>query len=216
MSLYLLGIRHWDPLGRDRLIKALRALQKCHSEPPYFVAVEYDSQEFDRLRRQRSLFRNELSKKEPRLSEEELNVYELSLAYEGDAHQDLFPDSKTVWLDEGRNAKIEDMDKRLLGWYVGICDKLGVSLAGSLEKISHDIGSEEDDSIEDPGRDKKFAEVVKSELNQKKEWAIVIVGRAHTNSKTQGSMANLLMRDGVQFDMLDLCRPGNLCVSSGC
>ena len=138
------------------------------------------------------------------------------MAYEGDAHQDLFPDSKTVWLDEGRNAKIEDMDKRLLGWYVGICDKLGVSLAGSLEKISHDIGSEEDDSIEDPGRDKKFAEVVKSELHQKKEWAIVIVGRAHTNSKTQGSMANLLMRNGVQFDMLDLCRPGNLGVSSGC
>jgi len=207
VNFYLFGISHFDPLGRGRLIGALKRLHEVKKEPPIFVAVEYDSGHFERIKCQRPSFRQALGVKDPRLSVRDLDIYANSLVYEGDAHLEVFPDARTVWLDQGRIVHDESMidgyaDDRL-AMYLRIAQN---KLAGSsIERLSKHFLSQPDSDI-DLERSKRFAKILRSEIDGKEDvWAAVVVGRGHTNSKTQGSMAEILAKAGEKFEVIDLC-----------
>ena len=201
----MFGVSHHDPFGKVVLHDALRLREQEHGAAPDFVAVEYDSDQFSRIRKQRPLFREEIRTAEPNITTRELDILEQSLVYEGDAHEELYPGCKTIWLDQGRSVTLATIEnyasarrRMLLCWVP--------QLAGSLNTLSAHFRDEVDGEI-DFSRSRMFYELVRANLMKTVNWTAVIVGRAHTNAATLGSMANLLSQDEVIFASHNLCAP---------
>ena len=102
MELYIAGINHFDPLCREELIKWFKELSAIKDKPAAFIAVEYDADQFEQIKKQRNKFRELAQDEWPCLSSGELDILENSLAYEGDVHREVLPDAKILWLDQGR------------------------------------------------------------------------------------------------------------------
>ena len=101
MTLYLIGVNHFDPTGRRRLRTELSELARAHSSSPAFIAVEYDSVLAERIIEQKIRFQKLLHEEWPTMSEEHLKELVDSLAYEAYSHTDIYPSVPTVWLDAG-------------------------------------------------------------------------------------------------------------------
>jgi hypothetical protein len=205
MKLYIAGVNHNDPLGRDKLNRWLRRLSTINSEPPAFIATEWDKNHFMKVKKQRKKFRQLLHDTWSSFSTEKLDILEHSLAYEGDTHIEVFPDAEMLWLDEGRQV-----DESALDEYAE--DRLGVmqSLAGgrllSLDEFSEMAWkrTEDEKKFDDKGRDKKFTDLIFNKLQKSKsDWAIVIVGYNHVRNEP-GTMGYLLKEAQVTCETTSL------------
>lgn len=190
MLLHLIGINHYDPLGRGRLVECLTSLAMQHGAPPIFVAVEWDPMYFAQVKQQRPAFRN-LARDELKVERNVvLDALELSLGYEGDAHRDVFPNVDTLWLDQGRQAGfITPYAQRRAGIYKSylkhhsevdeesILNTLSLEAWQASDKAGHNLGDWD-------YRDELWLERVGSRLaGDPGEWAILIVGAGHTEEK---------------------------------
>lgn len=193
----MVGVNHFDPLGRADLLARLRELAATHSDLPTFVALEYDQQQFGTLAAQRPHFCKVLRDACPDLSDDELNTLVSSLVYEGDAHREVFPATPALWLDEGR---VLDSDSDLSGYadrraqmYIGHARG---KLHGASQNISQAIKAMPPSRI-DCARTQKFAVLIQQRLRGAiGTWAIVITGSAHA-STSEGSMRQLLEAEGI-------------------
>jgi hypothetical protein len=191
------GVNHFDPTGRQRLIDWLALCSKQFGKPA-FVATEWDKAIFDRVKGQREEFQLLISNQWPTLSPGLLKALTLSLAYEADAHVEVFPDVEVLWLDEGRQAPDNDirnyardrfeMYKRWLGDEILERDD-SATLARMSERATLEAGRPPNVGCE---RDAKFVDSILRRVRRGGgDWTVVIVGKFHALAYN-GSMRRLL------------------------
>jgi hypothetical protein len=108
-SIWIYGGVHNDPGSRRRFIEEL-ARQKT---PPHFVAVEWEKSVFERCVAMRPQVEEGLRSRWDFLTSEDCRELSLTLAWEGDAYKDRFPDIDTepLWLESGfQEADLKRID----------------------------------------------------------------------------------------------------------
>ncbi len=207
MKLHIAGVNHNDPQCRSRLIIWMKKHYKKYKTVPAFIAVEYKKEHFIMIKRQRNKFFKLLNEKWHNLSSQVLHILTNSLAYESDAHIDIFPDVEILWLDEDREASSDIIDKYAedrLNIIVGCTDKCNFT---SIEDISEKIWARSRSSCPS-NRDKVFATKIKNKINSIEDnWAIVIIGTNHAEN-IAGSMRNLLEQHGICCNV-DFMKPSD-------
>ena len=207
MKLYIAGVNHFDPLCRPKLVKWLQHLSETYDKQPAFVAVEYDINLFEQIKKQRRRFRQMLHNEWPSLTLEQLNILENSLAYEGDTHLEVFPDVEILWLDTGRQVS----DSSVLYKYAE--DRLAMykqyssgETALNINKLSERIRNVANPEDINLNRSKRFANLIHKGISKNDgKWAIVIVGFSHTRKDIQGTMRCLLEDNGLICEVSSLC-----------
>jgi hypothetical protein len=198
MILRIVGVNHFDPLGRQGLCDWLKQISQNYGRPT-FVATEWDKDIFLRVKAQRKRFRRLLRGQWPNISEHLLGILELSLGYEGDSHEEIYPGMDVLWLDEGRDVPVEDAitkyaEDRLTRYRAymgeGVCGCDDTSTLGKMSKAAAlEAGSPPETG---PDRDKRFADLILQKVKQSPDgWAVVIVGKDHATA-IDGSMACIL------------------------
>ncbi len=198
MKLHIAGVCHFDPTGRQRLIEWLQRLSMQHSNRPAFVALEYDSDLFAKIEAQRASFRCLLSEHWSHAAPDLLDELELSLGYEGDTHERVFPDAKIIWLDQGRAYSVEGFaEERLIMYHQFLGrQELPPEASAALTRLSQEAWRRADPPVEGNGRDQKFAELILQEITcHAADWGIAIVGAIHA-SDCPGRMRYLLEQAG--------------------
>jgi hypothetical protein len=196
MVVVMVGVNHFDPLGRTDLLARLRALASHHSNPPAFVAVEYDQHHFRSISGQRDRFRSLIETKCDGLTTAELDAYANSLVYDGDSHHEIFPDVPVLWLDQGRKCSESDLEKypecrltmylRRSGGELRCVEKLSCAIkaAASTTDTSTQFWTD---------RNKTFATRICDRIRELNgSWAIAITGEEHASNSMSGSMRQLL------------------------
>lgn len=201
MDVFMVGVNHLDPLGRTDLLARLRALASRHSNPPAFVAVEYDQHHFRSIVCQRDRFRSLIETKCGGLTTAELDAYANSLAYDGDSHHDIFPDVPVLWLDEDRkcsNSDLAEYPELRLAIYLR---RSGNDLR-CVEKLSCAIKAVPTQTNTSTPfwkeRNETFARRICDRIREiNGSWAIAITGKEHACNSVSGSMCQLLEAAGV-------------------
>lgn len=197
MVVFIVGVNHFDPLGRADLLARLRTLASRHSNAPAFVAVEYDQRHFRSIAGQRDRFRSLIETACDGLPTAELDAFANSLVYEGDSHHEVFPGVPVLWLDQGREWSESDLEGYAmdrLNMYQG---HSGGDLRGAVEKVSRAIKAVPGTEI-DRDRSKTFATRIRDRVREVNgSWAIAILGEAHASNSVRGSMRQLLEAAGV-------------------
>jgi hypothetical protein len=194
MKLHIAGFNHFDPTGRTRLRQWLEQLSATHSEPPAFVAVEWDEGLFAKVKAQRSMFRNLMEEEWPRASPGLLDELELSLGYGGDTHCEVFSGAKAIWLDQGRSDDVEPFAWERLNMYRSFLGQRGLpqDASSGLSILGQEAWERAGPPSEGDVRDRKFARLVLDEIAQSGGgWGIAIVGVNHA-SANPGYMRRLL------------------------
>jgi hypothetical protein len=199
MELFVAGIIHYDPLGRRRLRQWLSELLSQHNEPPSFVAVEWDSGHFGKIVAQRSRLADLVRAHWTAATEEFIQGLADAAGYEGDSHIPLLSDVETVWLDEGRVVREEDIEEFAelrFAKYRALAKGLDRFDAKALEYMSNIAWKAAEPRNEDPDpRDDIFAGRLFAKLNNR--CGIAIMGVNHTTDSPPGSAVDLLMHSGI-------------------
>lgn len=202
MTLYLVGINHFDPSCRLKLCDWFCQCIEKGLRTPCFVAVEWDPEVFEQVRSQRKKFRELLREQWPSMSETLLETLTLSLAYEGDTHTAYYPEAGTLWLDESREVDTDEVNnygrdrfnmyKRFLNAVPAGSDD------GSILQGMREAAIQEAAPMPQQGnaRDEKFATHIIQRIEKNEcDWAIVVVGKNHAGD-FKGSMRRLLEEKG--------------------
>jgi hypothetical protein len=208
MRLYIAGVCHFDPTGRARLLEWLEQLSEEHSEPPAFVAVEYDSDLFTKIKAQRARFRCLLTEHWPHAMPDFLDELELSLGYEGDTHERVFPDARIIWIDQGRMYNVEGFAEGRLIMYHQFLGEQGLleDTAAALAILSQRALEAAGPPTEGNERDARFARlIIQAIADGSGDWAIVVVGANHA-SDCPGRMRCLLEQVGQTCEVTILAR----------
>jgi len=206
MTLHIAGITHFNPLHRDRFQAWLRTKKHAGLDGPAFFATEWDSTMFAKLRDQRPLFRELLKAEWPGLSPHLLEVLTLSLAYEGDAHVSEYPNTPTVWLDEGRIPDEGDFENYLqnrLALYRSFVNGMEITDEKAFLTTMSEVSERRaaTPAFVPGSRDDIFAQRILERIEgDPDQWAVAIVGKLH-GSETPGSMRMQLQEHGVVCDV---------------
>ena len=100
-TVYLIGINHYDPFGRQNAIAIIRELNARGVAPDY-IAVEWDERLAKELISLRPSLEQKAREQFPGLSDEDIELLGCAQAFEADCWQEVFPEVPTIWLDERR------------------------------------------------------------------------------------------------------------------
>jgi len=207
MTLFIAGINHFDPMGRDRVADWLCALAEQHSAPPTFVAVEFDRDLFEMLRAQRPRYREWIHALWPEVPEADLDHFERSLGYEGDTHLECFHGPDVIWLDQGRRlppGAIKAHTQKRLAALQFFRARNALMLPGVVSEQVQGYTRARAFSIE---RSRRFAERILEYIRRHDwTWGIAIVGAAHANDEFEDSMCSLLGKAGLRCRARLFCR----------
>ena len=208
MKLYIAGVYHFDPLGRNNLRQWLQGLASANNGSPAFIATEWDENLFALIKGQRRTFRELAQKEWPNAASDLLDTLERSLGYEADTHTEFFPNVEVLWLDQGRQAIVERYAEGRLNMYRSYLEgeQLPTQSSMGLAKFSAVARQRADSSEaerqrtqlfeEESERDTKFASLILERIAKGGGvWAIAIVGGRHA-SEGKGSMRQLLEEQG--------------------
>ena len=204
MRLYLAGINHNDPLGRDSIYHWLKGIKEA--TPPAFVAVEWGEQVFKLLEANRLRLRIELGVRFPDVESDVIQTLADALAYEGDSHKGMYPDADVIWLDsarvcidKGKQLTNEEIAEKTVRGRRSVMELWlsNRSRFDSSESFLDQTSCEAWASAattEASKRDKDFADLI---LSRAKEggWGIVITGEEHTQDE-EGRMRHMLRQKG--------------------
>ena len=210
MEIHIAGVVHNDPLGPERLKSWLRGLPERSANPPDFIAVEYASTDFLKIRDQRDASTEIAGRIWPEAPQALVDALAPSIAYEADAHQEIFPDLEVLWLDEFREDRPPGAVEHFAGdrledyckWLEG--EDVSLPIPVLLRKLSRKAWSTASDKGPEP-RDEEFARLIKERVNQRgSKCAIVVVGANHAR-KRKGRMRERLESSGIPctVDILD-------------
>lgn len=207
MTLFIAGINHFDPMGRERVADWLCSLSALNRLPPTFVAVEFDRDLFEMLRAQRPRYREWIHALWPDVPETDLDHFESSLGYEGDTHLECFHGPAVIWLDEGRRlppGAIEAHARQRLEALRFFRARNALMLPGVVSEQVQAYTRARAFSAE---RSRRFAERILEFIGTHGwNWGIAIVGAAHASDGFEGSMCSLLGKAGVPCRVRRFCR----------
>ncbi|MBI2999827.1 MAG: hypothetical protein HYY46_15470 [Deltaproteobacteria bacterium] len=207
------GVTHEDPVGARRLNGWLGGLGFGTRSMPAFVAVEYDSSHLPQIVAQRPSFRKLVEREWSFLLREDHAELERSLGYEGDAHTEIFPDSETLWLDEGRQGvqkAVTEFAKQRLDVLRHSAESISQDCDRFLLRLSRQVCEEAKTNRLPTAdeRDERFASLVIART-RRQSWrrAVAIVGASHARHDVEGSFVRLVEAGGIRcrITMLDAC-----------
>ena len=208
MIIYIAGINHYGPFCREQLRYWLTYLSD--SKPgnrPCFVAIEWDQDLHKAVVAQRNGFRQKLMELWPQLPPTSIEKLVQSIGYEADTHSGVFPETRIVWLDDGRkDPEIHDYADSRIAFYLNCINFSGQSLADDdpefVEKLAGFIKANAPPPRKSGDqRDDKFARSIRENLGDcSSDWAVVIVGFEHAR-EVDGSMYQLLTSAGHQCEV---------------
>jgi hypothetical protein len=183
MKLYLIGVHHYDPLGRSCLKRILQQLGDANGGLPSFLALEWD----------KKLFADLVSSERPRLREfaqsewqdippKVLTSLERTLGYEAETPIEHFPSTEVLWLDNGRQGSVGGLADH---WFQIYKDILGVTPGpmdweSALLRMSEGVLKQVEDNQKRYDRDARWADCLQKRLKDAVgDFALVIVGALH-------------------------------------
>ena len=207
VELQIGAIVHFDPLCRSRLRNWLKNLSTEKREPPGFIAIEWDREIFEQVRKQRSVLQQMAEQEWPGAPQDFVNAVSEAIGFEADTHEEVFRHVETIWLDQGRDVP----DSSVIADYAG--DRMAIyksywpkniSIPGTeaLEAMSRTSwNSAAASAYVETDRDSKFAShILEAITKNNPAWAIAIVGASHA-SDSPGCMRYLLETKGVQCEV---------------
>lgn len=208
MLFRIAAINHFAPLCRTELLNWLERLRREDGQP-IFIAVEWSQEIFQQVLAQRDRFRQLLRQQWPEMSEGVREALVLSLAYEGDTHREVFPDTEILWLDDHRRLTDEhredipryaEMRLNIYNWHLGFGSPPGDDEI--LARISDGVKGEADQQGEGgTERDEQWVLMITERIgNDENGWAVIIVGRNHAMD-ADGSMRRLLEEAGHRCEV---------------
>ena len=102
----IIGINHYDPLGREKVCRIL--CNDLIDFAPDSVAVEWKQEIADKVFHQREELKKELSQQYPFIETKDIELLSNAMAFEADAHIGIYPHLPIIWLDEERKEKTND------------------------------------------------------------------------------------------------------------
>lgn len=200
--LFIAGINHFDPLGRERLRAWLTELAAGQPTSPSFVAVEFDPRHLEALRAQRPVFRAAVHAEWPDLPASDLDQHARSLGYEGDTHAEVFPDVETLWLDQGRAVEPGTVAQHALQRVRALRYLARHNALMLPGVVSEQVQAHTRPEVFSPERSRVFAERITARLGAGGgRWAVAIVGASHASDRFRNSMRSLLEQAGVRCDV---------------
>ncbi len=202
MLLRIAGINHFDVLGREKIERWL-ANYAQERPGPSFIATEWDQAIFDIVRGQRDRFRELAAERWPEFPNELLDTMAMSLGYEADSHMLSYPNLDVLWLDQGRDADQNDLNRyaedrlELYARFVG--QGLNQPNRELLAAMSRAADQQAAGVSGIGARDLQFAQRILRRANED-GWAATIVGRRHTADEN-GSMRRLLEEGGQRCEV---------------
>ena len=209
--LYIAGINHNDPLGREALQKWLNELASKYTNTPEFIAVEWPEEVFVQVVSQRTILRRRAEETWPAATTHFLDTVTASMGFEGDTHLEVFPNVRILWLDEDREVApslIENYAVDRLNIYQDFLPPNNACMDGeALFTMSNEAWVRVEGAEKGGPRDAKFAQLLINACSSVKcSWAVVIVGASHADAQQNDCMVSLLVEAGVQCDV-SILRP---------
>jgi hypothetical protein len=195
-NLFLIGVCHNDPFGAEKTQNALR-LARENSFIPDCIAVEWRSDYAHRVILQRDTFGRLLTQEYPDISDKELHTLQSSLAFEADAHLEIYPEIPIVWLDENRTVIDEIIEK-----YAE--DRLSIIKSAvrknngefNLCNISYCMRQSSNNVAAPSERDEVFFSCIQETVASGYRNIACVVGTNHTKLSTKGMFGELLKNEG--------------------
>jgi len=200
------AVRHYDPLGRRRIVDLLQTQKQVYGSSPLFVAVEWEEKVFRAIETQRPHFRELISAAWPCQSEDFLDVMAASLAFDGDSHRDDESIGQTIWMDQQGTSP---NDPKVLEYAEARLERIRFLVGGdtlpddpfrALSTISEKLWTLPPDCVdlEDEGqRDRTFWATLQPHLNSSAlGWGLVIVGQLHAE-QCDIRLTGILKANGV-------------------
>lgn len=207
MTLFIAGINHFDPMGRERVADWFCELAAHHDTPPTFVAVEFDCELFERLRAQRPHYRACIQALWPDVPAGDLDLFERSLGYEGDTHLECFAGPDMIWLDEGRRlppGAVEAHTSQRVAALRFFEARNALMLPGV---VSEQVQAYTRARVFSTERSRAFAEHILDYIHTHDwSWGLAITGAAHACDEFADSMRSLLEQAGVPCCARMFCR----------
>lgn len=203
---FLIGINHNDPLGRAKVVKLLKEA-KQKGFVPDVIGVEWKEEIAKKLILMRSDMEQLIMERWPRTEKREAKTIADTIAYEADAHLEVYPQLEIIWLDEQREIT-EALRQRIDTYCIdrkniyanhvpSECDQLCVST------LSSSIGLVENANFAPSIRDQLFADALLAAIENGKKQIVCIVGADHTNIEMPGSFANRIFAAGHEVKVID-------------
>jgi len=207
------GVLHADPLGLDRLRSWLSSLSFTDQSTPGFVAVEYKCSHLSQIVRQRTTFRELVEGQWPFLRPEGHTMFERSLGHDGDAHRDILPYFKTLWLEEKLpGEELAEYAKRRLSDLRFYTNSISQKDEEFLLELSRRLwDSAVNNRFDQPNkRDETWSELIIDRARcEVREHAVAIVGQMHARREIPDSFVYRLEKAKIR------CRVKILCPSNG-
>ncbi len=205
--LFIAGVNHFDPMGRERVANWMCSLAERHHSPPSFMAVEFDPDCFELLRAQRPYYRTCIQTLWPDVPASDLEHFERSLGYEGDAHLECFAGTDMIWLDEGR-ALPPDVVERHVQQRLMVLQYFETSNALMLPGVvSEQVQPYTRARVFSEARSRLFADRILARISAGRwGWGIAITGASHASERFGASMRRLLEKAGVPCETRLFCR----------
>jgi hypothetical protein len=201
VDIEIAGICHPDPLGRRNLIAWLRSVSSRRVDSPLFVAVEWDSSIFEQVKSQRRLLGELIREEWPKADSRFVSTLVEAMAFEGDAHTEVFPSTRTVWLDQGRDVNdptqvSQFAQDRLRTYRSMLARSPEGDWAARLQEMSEAAWRSVNCSNPSSIRDPEFVRAICSEAAPRDvAWAIAVVGVCHARQGL-GYLRDLLDEKG--------------------
>lgn len=207
MTLYIAGINHFDPMGREHVADWFNSLAQEYQSAPAFIAIEFDEAHFKALSEHRPRYRQWIQARWPHIPESDLDRFEKSLGYEGDTHHECFNGIETIWLDSGRelhDAAFESHAfQRLL--CLQIFERNNALMLPGV--VSEQVQAYMRADAFSPERSRQFADRIMERVKCNPwEWAIAITGASHASDRFDNSMRSLLQKEGINCEVRYFCR----------
>ena len=234
MKLYFAGIHHGDPFCIINLRDFLNTIHANTAVKPDFIAVEWGQNCFETfVREQRKEFRR-LIRTDPLLKDLSFNSIDLLsnlIGYEADTHKDIFPDVRTLWLDNYRtwdDRPLPNLAKNNYTRIKSVAESLSKPISEddllanisescewywnkpSQEEIEADLLLKFKYGEHDFNRDKIWVNLIIDEVakNGFNNFGIIIVGAEHTICESR-FLINLLKNRSFQCDVKLMKYPYN-------
>lgn len=202
----ILGINHYDPLGRSKIAQFLTENKETFI--PDCIAVEWKQSLAKVVISQREDLRELLKTSFPILGEKDLTLLANSIAFESDSHISIYPDLPIIWLDNYRdmNENSEIIKNYAHDRYNILSSIINKGYYDCIE-ISKQICNQEYEEAKATERDQLFNNTIKQIIKNKEYNNIIcVVGVNHSYSRIEGVFANLLIKDGNTVKTVDLTK----------
>ena len=207
MTLFIAGVNHFDPMGREHVANWLCSLADRNRSPPSFIAVEFDEDLFRMLSAQRAQYRRCIHALWPGIPEADLDQFEQSLGFEGDTHLECFYSTDMIWLDQGRTlppGTVEAHVRQRLATLKFFESRNALMLPGVVSEQVQPYTRADTFSVE---RSRGFAERILGHIRDRVwNWGIAIIGASHASDRFDDSMRSLLERAGIHCETRIFCR----------